>query len=440
MEFDVIVVGGGPGGSVCSTRLAERGLRVLVLERERFPRFHLGESLLPQSMPILEALGLMPEMKARFIEKYGARFHLEDFGAKRRSPTSGELEGREPLERDPRSRTERYVFATAFDSRYPYAFQVPRDEFDDLLLRNAEHKGVEVRHEWTVKRISFEGERATGIVATDPNGASHAIAARYVVDASGRDALLAGDRRSKTKIERLDKSAFYSHYRGAERHSGSEEGDIDIVVFPSGWFWFIPFKDGRTSVGAVVGSAWVKENRDAGDATGLLARAVSQSPVAQRLLANATALWPARAAADYSYKVGEPVGHGWLTVGDAGGFIDPLFSSGAHIAMHQAWGAADCIHDALSAGDVRAGRFADWVAEARLGTATFVDAVQAFYGGGLLKYLFAEKKHTFLRRSVTSLLSGDVYSFDARWIKDVRARLAEMASPEWDPNPLVGVG
>ena len=417
MIFDVVVVGGGPGGSVCAARLAEHGRRVLVLERERFPRFHLGESLLPQSMPVLDALGLMPEMKARFLEKHGARFHQDE----------------------PR-RSERYPFATAFDSRCTSAFQVPRDEFDDLLLRTAEKKGADVRHEWTVKRLRFDGDRAVGVEAIDPAGAVHAIDAGFVVDASGRDALLAGDRRAKSRIDRLDKSAFYAHYRGVPRAQGPEEGDIDIVVFAHGWFWFIPFKDGRTSVGAVVGSAWVKENRAAGDATGMLARAVSQSPMAQRLLAEATPLWPARAAADYSYRVGETTGHGWLMVGDAGGFIDPLFSSGAHIAMRTAYSAADRIHEALAAGDVSPARFAGWVAEAQLGSATFTDAVHAFYAGGLLRYVFAEKQHTFLRRSVTSLLSGDVYSLDARWIKEVRARLAEMASSEWKPDAVLGVG
>jgi flavin-dependent dehydrogenase len=414
MTFDVVVVGGGPGGAVCAARLAEHGRRVLVLERDRFPRFHLGESLLPQSMPVLDALGLMPEMQARFLDKHGARFHHDESG-----------------------RSERYSFTTAFDARFTHAFQVPRDEFDDLLLRTAEKKGAEVRHEWTVKRVRFEGDRAVGVEAVDPAGAIHAIDARFVVDASGRDALLAGDRRTKSKIDRLDKSSFYAHYQGVPQKSGVERGDIDVVVFSRGWFWFIPFKDGRTSVGAVVGSAWIKENRDAGDATALLARAVSQSPTAQKLLAGATPLWPARAAADYSYRVGETVGHGWLMVGDAGGFIDPLFSSGAHIAIRTAYSAADRIHDALSAGDVSAARFAEWVAEGELGAATFTDAVHAFYAGGLLRYLFAEKKHTFLRRSVTSLLSGDVYSPDTRWIKDVRVRLAEMASPEWSADPLV---
>ena len=329
-SLDVIIIGGGPGGSVCAAKLAERGRRVLVLERETFPRFHLGESLLPQSMPVLESLGITPAMRERFIPKYGARFHFDETGQR-----------------------ERYVFANAFDTRYDHAFQVPRDEFDDLLLRNAERCGAEVRHRWTVKRIRFDGDKAVGVDAVDPDGAAHTLEANMIVDATGRDALLAGDRRNKVRIDRLDKSAFYTHYRGTKRQDGIQEGDIDIAIFPGGWFWIIPFKDGRTSVGAVVSSAWVKENHDH-DTTVMLNRAIAQSKGATELLEGAEVLWPARAAADYSYRVTETFGNHWLMVGDAGGFIDPLFSSGVHIAMRAAAGAAALIDEGLTRGNLDA--------------------------------------------------------------------------------------
>ena len=415
MNWDVIVVGGGPGGSVCAGRLAQLGHKVLILERDHFPRFHLGESLLPQSLYILDGLGVLDAVRERFIQKNGARFHNDLTGGK-----------------------ARFAFELAFDSKYPYAFQVPRDEFDELLLRNSQRLGVEVREGWTVGKVRFDGTRAVGVDATDPDGKTHAIDARFIVDATGRDALLAHVARSTERIERLDKSAFYSHYHDIPRVSGPEAGDIDIVIFGGGWFWFIPFKDGRTSVGAVVGSEWVKAHRSLGDATAMLLAAIDQSATAKELTANAVREWPAKVAADFSYRVRERFGDGWLMVGDAGGFIDPLFSSGAHVAMTTGSRAATAIDEALKAGDVSKARFDAWAADTKLGCDTFIDAVQAFYGGGLLKYLFAEKQHTVLRRSITSLLSGDVFAKDTRWLNDTRTRLAEMNKADWKPDAVLG--
>jgi 2-polyprenyl-6-methoxyphenol hydroxylase-like FAD-dependent oxidoreductase len=224
------------------------------------------------------------------------------------------------------------------------------------------------------------------------------------------------------------------------RGEREEEGDIDIVLFGdaragahdgrrSGWFWVIPFKDGRTSVGAVVSRAWIKEQRaelsGEGDASSLFSRAVAQSSTLTEMLSRATMIWDApRAAADFSYRVRDTAGPGWLAIGDAGGFIDPLFSSGAHIAMVGAKGAADVIADANA--EPEASSLEAWAERLRAGTETFVLAVKAFYAGPLVDYLFADNKHTALRRSVTSLLAGDVFT-DAVWLRDARRRLAEMA-------------
>ncbi len=415
MQVDVIIVGGGPAGSVCAAKLRMLGRSVLVLEKEHFPRFHLGESLLPQSLYILEDIGVLDEVRSRFIKKYGARFHDDRDGRK-----------------------ARFVFANAFDEKWPHAFQVERSQFDELLLRHAEKLGAEVREGWTVKRALMDGDRVVGVLATDPNGSEHEIRSGFTVDASGRNALMAHAARSTTKIPRLDKTAFYSHYSGVPRPEGEPAGDIDIVIFEDrprdaetgawsgGWFWFIPFKDGRTSVGAVVASEWVKANRHRGSADEMLQAAIDQSTTATDLTKNAKKLWPARAEADYSYRVGKMTGDGWVSIGDAGGFIDPLFSTGAHIAMRSAWKVSDVIDAGLRDGDTSEAHFAAWMQDTRTGVETFVQAVGAFYKGPLLNYLFMENPRTVLRRSITSILSGDVFTSESIWIRDLRVRLADM--------------
>ena len=397
--YDVVIAGGGPGGSICAARLADHGRRVLVVEKERFPRFHLGESLLPQSMPVLGELGLMEQMHERFIVKRGACFH--DCDGKRM----------------------RYDFAEAFDKSVKYAFQVPRDEFDEMLLRRAERAGAEVREGWTVVRVVHdEAGRAVGVEAKDPEGKPTTIAARFVVDATGRDALFAHATRTTTRVPQLDKTALYSHFTGAWRDEGERAGDIQIIIFPAGWFWFIPFKDGRTSVGVVVSSEWMRTRKPGESVDDLYKRAISESPVVTKVLAEAKQLFPAGAAADFSFRVRELAGEGWITVGDAGGFIDPLFSTGAHLAMYGGMRAADILHAGLDDGDLSPARFASWSSTMRRGGELFLGSVQAFYGGTLHDYLFTHNQHPFLRHAITSMLAGDVFSSDARWTREMASR------------------
>jgi flavin-dependent dehydrogenase len=399
-----VVVGGGPGGAVAAARLAQRGEAVIVLEKEAFPRFRLGESLLPKSLHVLEELGLLDAAQARFLVKKGAQFHD-----------------------DASSKATRFSFDGAFEHRYDYAFQVPRDDFDALLLARSAELGADVRHGWTVTRalVSAAGG-ARGVVARDPDGREHTLEARFVIDASGRDALFAHDGRATERLAGLENTAFYTHVRGMRREEGERAGDVHVVLFDGGWHWVIPFKDGRTSVGAVVSRAWIRANGspDGGgegdDRTGgpqrMFARAVEASPAMSRLMKGAEALWPARAAADFSYRVGRSYGDGWVAVGDAGGFIDPLFSTGVHIAM---WGAYEVV-PALLGGTLPA-----WDARVRAGAAMFLTAVRGFYKGALQPYMFTDNPRTYLRRAITSMLSGDVFG-DARWTRDMRERLVTL--------------
>lgn len=417
MEADVVVVGGGPGGSICAAQLARSGLRVLVLEKERFPRFHLGESLLPHSMPVLDELGVRPTLEARFIRKYGARFH-------------DDLDGRK----------DRFAFAMAWKPEPQHAYQVPRDTFDEVLLRNASACGAEVREGWTVTRVLREGDRACGVVARSPEGEEVSVSARFVVDATGRDAMTAHVARMTEKITGLDQTALFAQYEGVLRQDGELAGDIDIVLFRGrrderpNWFWVIPFSDGRTSVGAVVSRAWMREHKAAaGEPTALLATAIAGSPSMQAIMASARCIWAeARATADFSYRVKQLSGPGWIAVGDAAGFIDPLFSTGAHLAMVGGKKGADAVVAALKDGSDAP--IAAWESELRVAAETFLTAVRAFYSGPLVETLFAENKHEALRRSVTSLLAGDVFH-DAVWLRDARRRLVEMVA-----NPTVTPG
>ena len=391
---------------MCATRLAQLGRRVVLLEKAHHPRFHLGESLLPQSMPVLEAIGALDVVRARFLVKRGAQFHD-----------------------DATERTARYDFAEAYRPTPDYAFEVPRDAFDELLLRHASAAGVDVREGVTATRVGFDGTRAARVEARSEDGAALVFEPKMIVDASGRDALVTRSGPTNgggiTRLASLDKTALFTQWRGAWRDTGAREGDIQIVVFgrtePS-WFWSIPFSDGRTSMGAVVSGAWIRENRARGGPAELFRHAVAESRVATRLLAGAEQILAADATADFSFRVSEIAGDGWIAVGDAAGFIDPLFSTGAHLAMHGALVGADAIDAALTAGDVSRARFAAWEREMRRGAELFIGVVQAFYDGALVPLLFAEKQHPYLRRAITSMLAGDVFDDEARWARDVRTR------------------
>jgi len=416
VTVDVAVIGGGPAGSTCAARLAGHGRRVVVLERDRHPRFHLGESLLPGSMGVLEAIGVLGEARERFLVKRGARF----------------VDGHDA------TKAVRYAFADAFHATWDHALQVPRDEFDEMLFRRAGACGAELREGWEATRVVFDGPRARAVEARAPGGNIGTIAARFVVDATGRDAMLARSAGTTARIAHLDRTALFTQVRGAWRDEGEREGDIQIVVAAGGdlgWFWLIPFADGRTSVGAVTSAAWVRARRELGRPEALFDAAVAESATVTGMLAGATRLFPPRATADFSFRVGALRGPGWLAIGDAAGFIDPLFSTGAHLAMHGGLRAADAIHAALDDGDAAPDRFEAWEKEMRAGADLYVGVVQAFYAGDLTTQLFAQPQHPFLTRAITSMLAGDVFA-DSTWVRAMREKYARgRGTPAARPPP-----
>jgi flavin-dependent dehydrogenase len=428
-EVDVVIIGGGPGGATAAALLAQRGRRVVVLEQQRFPRFHIGESLLPSSAPVLAMLGLSDELDRLFVRKYSARF----------------LDDEAPF--DSPAATARYAFAGAFPPAVPYAWQVSRARFDELLLRRAAELGADVREGWRVERPIFAGSFAVGVEASGPAGETRRLGARVVIDASGRDSLLSKST-GRRRIAGLDKTALFTQIQGGHRNEGVDVGQIELTILAGrnddgstpGWAWFIPFLDGTTSVGFVLSSsvvgARVRDARDVfGERSGPAPReysprsdeqnarlgqifddAVASSPWMKRLTAGAPRIEPVRAAADYSFRVETLAGDGWLVLGDAAGFLDPLFSTGAHLAMGGAVRATDAIDAALAAGDVSAARFASYAAQLRTAGDLFLGAVQSFYRGELRGLLFAQEQRTTLRKMIISMLAGDVFHDPpARW-------------------------
>jgi flavin-dependent dehydrogenase len=400
--YDAIIIGGGPGGSSLGGILAMSGRRPLIVEREAFPRFHIGESLLPQSCEIFHKLGVTDDLDRRFMKKYGATFVCNRTG-----------------------RQGRYLFSEAFDRRYPYAYQVPRAEFDMLLLDRAKELGAEVRQPCKVADVVFDGERAIGVMVQDEDGGRHELRAPVVVDASGRGSMMASHMRSRSRLQGLEQTAVFAHYLGVPRAEGQAEGDIRIVVFEHGWIWIIPFQGEITSVGMVVSREWMNEKGKSESLDDFFDRTMELSPFMLELLAESERTGPTRAAADFSYGVSQLVGDGWLCVGDSCGFIDPLFSSGAHLAIKGADLAAGAIDRALTAGDTSRAAFTDYEERMREASNMFLGAVQAFYTGELRELLFQADPRRTLRQVITSMLSGDVVHDLGKpptWVRFVRSR------------------
>ena len=306
----MIVIGGGPGGSTAATMLARKGLRVLLFEKERFPREHVGESLLPASLPILHELGVLPAVQAEgFVEKWGATM------------VWGSSD--EPWSWYFRETSE----------RYPHSYQVWRPRFDQLLLENARSSGVDVREGQRVKEVVFESGRATGVRTADANGRAAEATAGFVVDASGQSALLGsvlGLRRWDSFFRNL---AIYAYFSGAGRLDPPDSGNIFIESTDHGWFWLIPLHSDRTSVGVIVDRERAQSSIGEQGVEDFFRAQLAQAPRTAAMLRAAKREAGPFVVRDWSYRSDRLVGDGYILVGDAACFVDPLFSSGVHLAM-----------------------------------------------------------------------------------------------------------
>ncbi len=425
-DCDVLVVGGGPAGSTIAALLAERGRSVILIDKDRHPRFHIGESLLPHNLPLFDRLGIRAEIEASSMPKYGIEFV---------SPYHG--------------KNVRYDFANAMDKRFPYSFQVRRSTFDHILLKNAAAKGAEVIEGCRVTAIDFPAAGDPIITGRDEDGNTRHWKAAFVVDASGRDTLLAAQMGVKERNPRNNSAAIFGHFTGARRLSGKAEGNITIVWFDNGWFWFIPLSDGTTSVGAVCPAAFFK-NRGT-DLKNFFMGVIASCPEIADRLKDAQLAGDVTATGNYSYGAKATSGEKFLMVGDACAFIDPVFSTGVYIAMTTAFWGADAVEACLAAPQ-RAQRVLkryDTATRKVLGGFTwFIYRIRE----PAMRNLFMSPRNWFrMEEAVLSLLAGGIFDgWPIRWrlyvfrtifyvtkLSHLRFRLAALRKPRADTGTVV---
>ena len=387
---DVLVIGGGPAGSTVATLLARKGWQVTLLEKECHPRFHIGESLLPMNMPILERLGVLEQVRAIGVLKLGADF-----------PTGG-------------GHYNSFPFRRALDVRHDYAFHVKREEFDQLLFEHARSHGVDARDQVRVERVEFDAD--DGIVvhartATD----SACFRPRYVIDASGRDALLGSQLKLRRRNRRHQSAAVFSHFHGVLRRPGEDAGNVSIFRHQHGWLWMIPLRDDVTSVGAVCTPAYLK-TRQGEDSAAFLMRTLDAVPEAELRMRGATRSAPVHVTGNYAYECTRMSGPGWLMLGDAYAFVDPMFSSGVFLAMNSAEHGADAVDAALR--EPAHERAVLQRLERRLnrGLEEFRWFIYRFTSP-TMQALFARPRNIWqIEQAVVSMLAGDVFdSPRVRW-------------------------
>jgi flavin-dependent dehydrogenase len=379
---DVLVIGGGPGGSTIAALLAERGRDVVLLEKEKHPRFHIGESLLPLNMPLFERLGVAGEI---------ARIGMPKYGAELISPWH--------------EKAQYFDFSRALDPRFPSTWQVRRSEFDEILFRNAARKGATTIEECRVGAVEFNDEGAE-VTARAANG-ERKWQARFVVDASGRDTFLANRFGTKRRNPKHASSAIFGHFSGAQRAPGKAEGNITLFWFDHGWFWFIPLADGTTSVGAVCWPYYLK-SRKVPPAQFFL-DTVAMAPRLQERLRGAKLVSEVSATGNYSYDVKRAAGRNYILIGDACAFIDPVFSTGVLLAMHSAFRGADTVEACLDRPRAAAAALRDFDRSMRRAPKIFSWFIYRMTAPAM-RQLLMNPRIPFVERGVLSMFAGDVFS------------------------------
>ena len=385
-DCDVLVIGGGPAGSTAAALLAERGYRVTLLEKAHHPRFHIGESLLPANLPLLEKLGVADAVRAIGMEKWGAEFV---------SPWH--------------DHTQTFEFADAMDKSMPMAYQVRRAEFDEILIRNASRKNARVVEGCQVQDVNFLPDNAGALVrARLDDGGIKTVHARFVLDASGRDTFLGNHFKAKQRNKKHNSTALYAHFSGAERKLGKAAGNISIFWFEHGWFWFIPLAYGATSVGAVTWPYYLKTRNKKSLAQFFQETIALCAPLNERLQ-HAQLISAVEATGNFSYVCDRTHGSNYLLLGDAYTFIDPVFSSGVMLAMNSGFVGADAVDTCLRHPQQAAAALKKFDHAMRIGPKEFSWFIYRVTNPTMRNMFMGPRNIFRVKEALLSVLAGDVF-------------------------------
>ncbi len=381
----VVVIGGGPGGSTVSTIVAQAGYNVELFERETFPRYHIGESLIPETYWVLERIGMLDKMKeSHFIKKFSVQF--VNSRGKESAP---------------------FYFLDNKPHECSQTWQVRRSEFDQMMLRNAEEHGVKVHEGVRVLDVLFEGSRAVGIQVMDAEGQKREVRADVVIDASGQSSLLINKLKIRVSDPHLNKGAIWTYWKGAYRDTGKDEGVTLVAALKEkqGWFWYIPLHDNIVSVGVVADFEYLFDGRGSHEQTYF--EEVENCPAIKERIAIGEQVERIFATKDYTYRAKQVGGDGWVLVGDAFGFLDPLYSSGVLLALKSGQLAGDAVVAGLKKGDTSEQQLRSWEADYVVGVDRMRTLVCEYYDG----FSFGRfiRKHPHYVGPVTDLLIGDLF-------------------------------